>query len=161
MSMQASTLSPCRTCPTNKVRAANIIEALGLQPHPEGGWYAETWRAATTDGERAAGTAIYYLLETGQRSHWHRIDSAEIWHFYAGAPLALSISADGQNTDKLTLGPDIAAGERPQIVVPPSAWQSAESTGDWTLVGCTVSPGFEFDKFEMAPADWAPGRSLP
>ena len=134
--------------------AKDIIDALSLQPHPEGGWYSETWRAETQERERASGTAIYYLLEKGARSHWHRIDAAEIWHFYAGAPLRLSISPDGQETERLTLGPDIAAGERPQLIVPPGAWQSAESLGNWTLVGCTVSPGFLFETFELAPPDW-------
>ena len=138
------------------MQAKEIIETLGLQPHPEGGWYAETWRADAVEGQRASGTAIYYLLEAGQRSHWHRIDATEIWHFYAGAPLTLSISTDGQSTDRLTLGADIAAGERPQITVPPNAWQSTESAGAWTLVGCTVSPGFVFETFEMAPKGWAP-----
>lgn len=137
--------------------AAAIITALGLRPHPEGGWYAETWRADAGGGERPSGTAIYYLLEAGQRSHWHRIDAAEVWHFYAGAPLQLSISRDGQNTERFTLGADISAGERPQVIVPPNAWQGAESLGAWTLVGCTVSPGFLFETFEMAPQDWAPG----
>jgi predicted cupin superfamily sugar epimerase len=136
--------------------AKRVIDSLNMQPHPEGGWYAETWRAPAADGERSSGTAIYYLLETGQRSHWHRIDAAEIWHFYAGAPLTLSISRDGRQTERLTLGPDIAGGERPQLIVPPNAWQAAESTGAWTLVGCTVSPGFIFETFEMAPSDWAP-----
>ena len=150
-------LSPCRTCRTNKVRAADIIETLELQPHPEGGWYAETWRADAEDGERASGTAIYYLLEAGQRSHWHRIDAAEIWHFYAGAPLTLSISKDDQEAEHFTLGADIAAGERPQLIVPADAWQSAESNGAFTLVGCTVSPGFLFETFELAPEGWAPG----
>ena len=138
------------------MQAKEVIETLGLQPHPEGGWYAETWRADAVEGQRASGTAIYYLLEAGQRSHWHRIDAAETWHFYAGAPLTLSISTDGQSTDRLTLGADIAAGERPQLIVPPNAWQSAESAGAWTLVGCTVSPGFVFETFEMAPKGWAP-----
>ncbi len=138
--------------------ARAVIDALGLAPHPEGGWYKETWRAAAVDGERAAGTAIYYLLEAGARSHWHRIDAAEIWHYYAGAPLRLSISTNGQTTEHLTLGGDISAGERPQLVVPVNAWQSAKSLGDFTLVGCTVSPGFMYEKFELAPKDWAPGR---
>ena len=156
MWMRASTSSPCLICPTNKVRAADIVKALGLQPHPEGGWYAETWRAGAGESERASGTAIYYLLEAGQRSHWHRIDAAEVWHFYAGAPLTLSISKDGQEAEHFTLGADLAAGERPQLIVPPNAWQSADSNGAFTLVGCTVSPGFVFDTFEMAPKDWAP-----
>lgn len=136
--------------------AKNIIEALGLAPHPEGGWYRETWRATTEEGARASGTAIYYLLEESQRSHWHRVDSAEIWHYYAGAPLTLSVSQDGQAVHDVTLGGNILHGEAPQAIVPPNAWQSAQSQGAWTLVGCTVSPGFEFEKFELAPKEWAP-----
>lgn len=136
--------------------AKDIIDKLGLAPHPEGGWYRETWRADAKDGERAAGTAIYYLLEAGQRSHWHRVDAAEIWHYYAGAPLALSISEDGRTVREVALGGDVLNGETPQGIVPPGAWQSAQSKGAWTLVGCTVSPGFEFEKFELAPEDWRP-----
>lgn len=157
MWMRASTLSPSRTWSKSKLNASGIIGALNLAPHPEGGWYAETWRANAAEGERAIGTAIYYLLEADQRSHWHRIDAAEIWHFYAGAPLTLSVSEDGQETEQFTLGVDIAARERPQIIVPANAWQSAQSKGDWTLVGCTVSPGFVFERFDMAPKDWTPG----
>ena len=136
--------------------AQAIIDTLDLAPHPEGGWYRETWRAEAKDGERAAGTAIYYLLEAGQRSHWHRVDAAEIWHHYAGAPLVLSISEDGETSGDVILGGDILSGATPQAVVPPGAWQSAHSHGDWTLVGCTVSPGFEFARFELAPPDWTP-----
>jgi len=128
-----------------------LIAALGLAPHPEGGWYTETWRAEAPDGGRPVGTAIYFLLAAGQRSHWHRVDATEIWHHYAGAPLRLDI-----HPDTVTLGPDLAAGQRPQAVVPPGAWQAAETTGAWTLVGCTVSPGFTFDGFELAPPGWAP-----
>ena len=138
--------------------ARAVIDALGLQPHPEGGWYKETWRAAADDDKRAAGTAIYYLLEAGQRSHWHRVDAAEIWHYYAGAPMLLSSSADGLDTEHFTLGANLDEGEYPQLIVPENAWQSAESLGDFTLVGCTVSPGFLFEKFELAPTDWTPGR---
>lgn len=137
--------------------AQDIIARLELKPHPEGGWYRETWRADAAGGARAVGTAIYFLLEKGQRSHWHRVDAAEIWHYYAGAPLRLELSDDGEIVRALTLGPDLAAGERPQIIVPPHAWQAAESLGEWTLVGCTVSPAFEFSGFELAPPDWAPG----
>ena len=137
--------------------AAGIIAALGLKPHPEGGWYAETFRDAARPGERAASTAIYYLLEAGQLSAWHRVDAVEIWHFHAGAPLALSLATpEGADARTETLGADIAAGERPQIIVPRHWWQSAKSLGAWTLVGCTVAPGFEFSGFEMAPAGWAP-----
>lgn len=140
------------------MEAEAIIETLGLSPHPEGGWYRETWRADAAAGERAAGTAIYFLLKKGERSHWHYIDAAEIWHFYAGAPLKLSLSADGKKTSEHILGPDIASGARPQIVVPQGCWQAGESLGDYTLIGCTVSPAFEFAGFEMAPKDWAPGE---
>ena len=136
--------------------AREIIDKLGLAPHPEGGWYRETWRADAQDGERAAGTAIYYLLEAGQRSHWHRVDAAEIWHYYAGAPLALCISEDGRTVREVALGGDVLNGETPQEIVPPGAWQSAQSKGAWTLVGCTVSPGFEFKRFELAPDGWTP-----
>lgn len=134
----------------------DIIGILGLRPHPEGGWYRETWRAEAPDGERAAGTAIYYLLEAGQVSHWHRVDAAEIWHWYAGAALVLSRSMYGRGQEDAILGPDLAAGERPQLQVPAGCWQSAASRGDFTLVGCTVCPGFEFQGFEMAPEGWHP-----
>ena len=109
----------------------------------------------TVDGGRAASTAIYFLLARGERSHWHRVDAAEIWHWHAGAPLALEIAARWSR-ERLTLGNDLAAGERPQAVVPAHAWQAAQSLGDWTLVGCTVAPGFEFAKFELAPKGWEP-----
>lgn len=135
---------------------ADVIEALGLQPHPEGGWYREMHRAATQPGQRSAGTAIYYLLQAGERSHWHRVDATEIWHWYAGAPLILSTSA-GDEVATHRLGADIAGGQRPLAVVEPFEWQSAETQGDWTLCGCTVSPGFEFAGFEMAPPGWKPG----
>ncbi len=133
-----------------------LITQLDLQPHPEGGWYRETWRAP---GEgRTSGTAIYFLLEKGQSSHWHRVDAAEIWHFYAGAPLALHISATANGPAKTALlGPDLSTGARPQRIVPAHYWQAAETTGDYTLVGCTVSPGFEFSGFELAE----PGFSIP
>jgi predicted cupin superfamily sugar epimerase len=135
---------------------AAIVARLGLRPHPEGGWYAETWRHAPPPGRRPAGTAIYYLLEAGQRSHWHRVDATEIWHFYAGDPLRLGIHEPPAPTRWVTLGPDLAAGQVPQAVVPLGAWQAAEPTGAWALAGCTVSPGFEFDGFELAPPDWSP-----
>jgi hypothetical protein len=130
--------------------ADEIIARLGLAPHPEGGHYRQTW-VAEADGGRPAGTCIYFLLAAGERSHWHRVDAAEIWHFYGGAPLVLSMAAssDGPAEDH-RLGPDLAAGEAPQIVVPAHHWQAARSTGDWTLVGCTVSPGFRFEGFELA-----------
>lgn len=133
--------------------AQEIIARLGLAPHPEGGHYRQTWVA---DGPgRPAGTCIYFLLAAGERSHWHKVDAAEIWHFYAGSPLILSI-ADPQagRRDDRRLGPDLAAGEAPQIIVPADHWQAAETTGSWTLVGCTVSPGFSFDGFTLAPPDF-------
>jgi predicted cupin superfamily sugar epimerase len=136
--------------------ARQLIDALGLAPHPEGGRYRETWRAPAAEGARAAGTAIYYLLEAGEFSHWHRVDAAEIWHFYAGAPLSLTLSPNGHDAEAHRLGPEILAGQRPQIVVPAGWWQCATSLGAWTLVGCTVSPGFEFAGFELAPPDWRP-----
>jgi predicted cupin superfamily sugar epimerase len=131
---------------------------LGLEPHPEGGFYRETWRAGTSGGERAAGTAIYFLLRADRDSHWHRVDAAEIWHYYAGAPLELSQSVDGEDVVTAVLGPDLTSGARPQIVVDPHVWQSARTLGAYTLVGCTVAPGFEFSGFELADADWQPGR---
>jgi uncharacterized protein len=138
--------------------AADIIAQLGLRPHPEGGHYRETFRDARLDASgRARSTAIYFLLARHERSHWHRIDAVEIWHYYAGSALVLQIADDsGQRT--VRLGPDLAAGEVPQAIVPAQAWQAAESSGDWTLVGCTVAPGFDFAMFELAEPDWFPGR---
>jgi predicted cupin superfamily sugar epimerase len=138
--------------------AAEIIARLELQPHPEGGHYRETFRDPTRDAVgRAASTLIYFLLARGERSHWHRIDAAEVWHFYAGSALRLRIAEDERQPDTILLGIDLAGGERPQAVVPAHAWQSAETTGEWTLVGCTVAPGFEFATFELAAKDWTPG----
>jgi len=138
--------------------AAEIIARLELKPHPEGGHYRETFRDSRGDADgRSLSTAIYFLLARGERSHWHRIDAVEIWHYYAGDALSLRIADDGgQRT--VTLGPDLVAGEVPQAIVPVQAWQSAESTGDWTLAGCTVAPGFDFAAFELAAKDWSPGR---
>lgn len=136
--------------------AKAIVESLGMQRHPEGGWYVETFRDSS-GGPRGHSTAIYYLLEAGERSHWHRVrDAAEIWHHYAGAPLELGIAKDGGPAATFILGKDLVTGERPQIVVPANCWQSARSLGDWTLVGCTVAPGFDFSVFEMAPPGWEP-----
>jgi predicted cupin superfamily sugar epimerase len=135
--------------------ADEIIETLALAPHPEGGYFRETFRDAHGADGRAASTAIYYLLKAGQRSHWHRVDAAEIWHFYAGAPLVLSIKTDTALSVH-RLGIDLLAGEAPQVIVPAHMWQSAESAGAWSLVGCTVAPGFEFGGFEMAPEGWRP-----
>jgi uncharacterized protein len=138
--------------------AADIIARLELRPHPEGGYYREMFRDARCDAQgRACSTAIYFLLTRGERSHWHRIDAVEVWHYYAGSALLLQIAiAEGCTPHTVKLGPDLAAGERPQAIVPPAAWQCAETTGDWTLVGCTVAPGFEFAGFEMAPSGWEP-----
>jgi predicted cupin superfamily sugar epimerase len=135
---------------------AGIVAVLGMKPHPEGGWYAETFRDALQGG-RGHSTAIYFLLERGQVSAWHRVrDAAEVWHFYAGAPLVLTIHAEDGPVKRQVLGPDLAAGQRPQAVVAANAWQMAESVGDWTLVGCTVAPGFDFTAFEMAAPGWRP-----
>lgn len=138
--------------------AKSIIKALNMRPHPEGGWYTETFRD-TLGGARGNSTAIYYLLEADQRSHWHRVkDAAETWHYYAGAPLALSCSDDGETVETTVLGIDLANGQRPQAVIPANCWQSAISLGAFTLVGCTVAPGFTFEQFEMAALGWSPGQ---
>ena len=138
--------------------AGDVIRLLDLQPHPEGGHYRETFRdLQSVDGVsgRAASTAIYFLLRDGEISRWHRVDAAEVWHWYAGAPLALSVIEGAQKLE-VRLGLDLTAGERPQAVVPAHAWQQARSLGAWTLVGCTVAPGFEFAGFEMAPPSFDP-----
>lgn len=140
------------------MQADEIIERLSLQPHPEGGFYRETYRHAPGDGGRGAVTLIYYLLRAGERSAWHRIDAVEIWHHYAGDPLRLNICEDGVTIHAFTLGSDLASGHDPHVVVPAQAWQSAESLGIWTLVGCTVAPAFQFEGFELAPPDWSPER---
>jgi predicted cupin superfamily sugar epimerase len=135
--------------------AQDIIQALSLRPHPEGGYFRETFRDTLTVEDRSVSTAIYYLLAQGRRSHWHRVDATEIWHWYGGAPLALSV----KTPERLLvhrLGMDLSTGEAPQAIVPAGLWQSAQSLGDWTLVGCTVAPGFEFSRFEVAPGDWHP-----
>jgi predicted cupin superfamily sugar epimerase len=139
--------------------ADEIIVRLGLQPHPEGGHFRETFRAADPSGPggRGASTAIFFLLKAGERSHWHRVDADEVWHYYSGAPIELSMSDDGETMRHLRLGSDLAGGETPQIVVPCGVWQAARSLGAWTLVGCTVAPAFDFAGFELAPANWMPG----
>ncbi len=146
------------------MEARDIIERLHMQRHPEGGHYAESWRAPARAGRRPPLSAIYFLLQAGERSHWHRFDACEVWHWYAGAPLALSQSPDGHSVATTRLGLDLAAGERPQAAVPAHAWQSAASLGAWTLAGCTVAPAFDFARFELAPPGWAPrpvGRRTP
>lgn len=134
--------------------AEEIIARLGLTPHPEGGWYRQTWAGPLREG-RASGTAILFLLRAGERSHWHRVDADEIWLFHAGAPLILSVGLAAAR--EVRLGPDVLAGDTAQALVPAGHWQAARSTGAWTLVSCTVSPGFDFAGFELAP----PGFDLP
>jgi predicted cupin superfamily sugar epimerase len=133
-----------------------IIAALGLEPHPEGGWYVQTFEDGPGPDGRARSTAIYFLLKAGERSHWHRVDAVETWHWHAGAPLELRIAAADGAAVTHVLGNDLVAGQRPQGIVPAHAWQSARSLGDWSLVGCTVAPGFRFEGFELAPPGWEP-----
>jgi len=137
--------------------ADEIIAALDLKPHPEGGWFRETWQA-DTPGARPTGTAIYFLLKAAGRSHWHRVDATGIWHDHAGAALRLRVSPDSHGPAVArALGPDLAMGARPQLIVPARHWQMAETTGAFTLVSCTVSPGFRFEGVELAP----PGFDIP
>ncbi len=136
--------------------ADKIILLLGLQPHPEGGYFRETFRDTAAINGRACSTAIYFLLKEEQISQWHRVDAVEVWHWYAGAALDLDITSDGSHVDHHRLGPHLLDGERPQVVVPAGQWQRARSLGGWTLVGCTVAPGFEFNGFELAGPDFAP-----
>lgn len=137
----------------------DVIAMLGMQPHPEGGHYVETWRGPDGPDGRAAATAIYFLLRDGERSHWHRVDASEMWLHHAGASLTLRVAeADDGAVIEHALGSDLVAGERPQAVVPADAWQAAETTGDWTLVSCIVAPGFEFAGFDLAPPGWSPGE---
>ncbi|KQS55834.1 cupin [Brevundimonas sp. Leaf363] len=143
---------------SDRLTAAEVIRVLELKPHPEGGHYRETFRDPREVDGRSVGTAIYYLLTADERSHWHHVDAAELWHFYDGAPLELEI-ADAAGRRCVMLGPDLKTGQRPQAVVPTGAWQAARSLGDWTLVGCTVAPGFDFAGFAMAPAGWSPKDS--
>ncbi len=138
--------------------AASVIRALDLRPHPEGGHYRETWRDVPGDGGRGAATAILFLLAAGERSHWHRVDAAELWLWQAGAPLRLDMS-EGQGRVTVRLGPDLAAGAVVQAVVPAFHWQAAVSLGAWTLVSCVVAPAFEFRGFVLAPPDWDPDQS--
>jgi predicted cupin superfamily sugar epimerase len=135
--------------------ANEIIRLLNMQPHPEGGHFAETHRSA--GGGRAAMTAIYYLLQADEVSAWHKVDADEAWLWHAGGPLSLTVSPpDGDGAARRVLGPDLRAGQRPQAVVPAHHWQAAETLGHWTLVSCTVAPGFEFSGFTMAPDGWRP-----
>jgi hypothetical protein len=139
-----------------KLTAADVIRLLDLKPHPEGGHFRETIRDERP-GARAFSTGIYFLLAAGERSHWHKVDAMEVWHYYAGAALTLEISLSAQGPiERIKLGPDLTADERPQAAVPAHAWQAAESQGEWTLVGCTVAPGFDFDGFELAAPGFQP-----
>lgn len=139
--------------------ALRIIEALKLTPHPEGGWYSETLRVADPAGGRDLVTAIHFLLEEGQESHWHRVDAAEIWCWHAGAPLALSMAeGEGGPVTTLRLSPDVLAGDMVQAMVPAGYWQAARPLNGWVLVSCVVVPGFQFDGFKLAPPGWSPGR---
>lgn len=143
--------------PPAELSAQDVIRLLGLAPHPEGGHFRETFRDPRHDaGGRSVSTAIYFLLAAGETSAWHRVDATEIWHFHAGAPLVVTISPDGHHAEALHLGPAVAAGQHPQVVVPAGHWQTAASLGAWTLVGCTVAPGFTFAGFELAPPGWQP-----
>jgi predicted cupin superfamily sugar epimerase len=158
MAITAAELINLPSDPALIATVADVIRLLDLKPHPEGGHFRETFRdSRTLEGGRAASTAIYFLLARGERSHWHRVDAVEVWHFHAGSALALETAQNGSGpVERVTLGPNLDAGERPQAIVPAHAWQTAESLGDWTLVGCTVAPGFDFSGFELAPKGWSP-----
>ncbi|MFW6413425.1 MAG: cupin domain-containing protein [Oceanicaulis sp.] len=147
--------------PSGDLGVQEIVRMLGMAPHPEGGWYVETFRDGPGPDGRSRATAIYFLLAADQVSAWHKVDATEIWLWQAGAPLALTISEDGIGARSQRLGPDLRAGERPQAVVPAGAWQAAESLGHWTLASCVVAPGFEFSGFELAPQHWRPGPDGP
>ena len=138
--------------------AGTVIASLGLEPHPEGGHYRETWRAAAPTGQRPSATAILYLLAAGQRSAWHRVDATEVWLFHGGDPLELVVATDvDAEPARHILGTEVVEGQEPQLVVPAGAWQSAQTLGGWTLVSCVVSPGFRFEGFELSPPGWEPG----
>ncbi|KXU32878.1 cupin [Sphingobium sp. 22B] len=141
----------------DEAAAGALIRLLDLAPHPEGGWFRESWRAPAGAGERAGGTAIYFLLEAHQASHWHRVDAVEHWFWHAGAPLTLSIADEGGAARDMLLGGDVLAGQQPQGLVPAHHWQAARPMGGWTLVSCVVVPGFEFSGFTLAPPGWSPG----
>lgn len=141
---------------TRDPTAADVVRMLDLKPHPEGGHYRETFRDEPGADGRSRSTAIYFLLAADEVSHWHRIDAVETWHWYAGGPLALTVCENGHDAWCVHLGNELGLGRRPQAIVPAGAWQTAVSLGAWTLVGCTVAPGFEFAGFELAPPDWTP-----
>lgn len=137
--------------------ASQVIGLLNLEPHPEGGWYRQTFADRPDGNGRPLSTAIYYLLESGNRNAWHRVDAAELWHWYGGDPMRIESSHDGIHRTEALLGPDLISGERPQLVVPGGHWQRAQCLGDWSLIGCTVTPGFQFSRFELAEPGWEPG----
>ncbi len=141
----------------NRMTASEIISLLNLEPHPEGGWYRQTFADQPDATGRPLSTAIYYLLEGGKRNTWHRVDSVEIWHWYAGDKMRIEVSRDGKQRSEQILGPDLIAGERPQIRIAGNHWQRTTCLGDWSLIGCTVTPGFQFSKFELAEPGWEPG----
>jgi len=141
----------------NTLTAKEVIALLGLEPHVEGGFYRQTFADEPDATGRPVSTLIYYMLTNNQAGTWHRVDSTEVWHWYAGAPLTLRISRDGKTVSSQVLGTDLTAGQRPQGVVPAGTWQQARVEGDWVLVGCTVAPGFLFSKFEQAEPGWEPG----
>lgn len=139
------------------IDAREVVERLEMVAHPEGGWYVETWRAAATGDERPSASAILYLLAAGERSHWHRVDAAEVWQWSAGEALELRMWAEGDAAVRtIRLGGEVAVGERLQAVVPAGAWQAARPLGAWSLVGCIVAPAFRFEGFELAPPGWEP-----
>jgi predicted cupin superfamily sugar epimerase len=140
------------------VGADAYIEALGLEAHPEGGWFCRTWTHPQVDDDgRALASSIHYLLSAGERSHWHRIDAAETWLWHAGGPLRLATWIDGDEAvGARDLGPDPLAGQVPQLTVPAGAWQAAEPLGAFALVSCVVVPAFRFEGFELAPPGWRP-----
>ena len=142
--------------PTGGLSAVEIISRLSLEPHPEGGHFRETFRDSGNSGGRAISTAIFYLLQEGEISRWHRVDASEVWHYHAGSPLELTLADEKHARHRHVIGLDLEADERPQQIVPAGCWQMARSLGAWTLVGCTVAPGFEFSGFEMAPEGWEP-----
>lgn len=141
------------TATTSETRL--LVERLGLAPHPEGGWYRETAREPDPAGGRDLATAILFLLEKEDRSHWHRVDATELWLWHAGAPLDLRIAADGAER-RVRLGGDVLVGQSPQARVPAGSWQSAEAAHGWSLVSCVVAPGFSFAGFDLAPPGWSP-----
>jgi hypothetical protein len=131
----------------------SLITTLDLAPHPEGGWYRRTWVAESAGTDRPTGSAILYLLLSGESSAAHRIDATEMWHFYAGDPLELRREWPDGRIDTDVMGPDIEAGQLPQLVVPPGVWQSARPLGRYSLMGATVSPAFTFEGFELRVGD--------